>query len=234
MVGGVQARLCAGSITYRSPVWPDAQFTASGFAPHSTRQPVSKSGNKRRHRPAPHTISDDDAAIFRNAVGPVETLPGASRRKREQVMPSTRPLMLEADEAQVVAELLDDTPPDPDVETGDDLVHRQDGIQHGVIRRLRRGHYKCQAEIDLHGMVVDVARHCLGVFLHEALENGYSCVRVVHGKGLRSGHRGPVLKNKVAGWLARRREVLAYVSARPVDGGTGALYVLLKRPKTGP
>lgn len=169
--------------------------------------------------------------MFRDAVGSVATVRSNIKRRPEQTLPSTQPIMREADDAAVMAELLDDAPPDPDIETGDDLVHRQDGIQHGVVRRLRRGHYRCQAEIDLHGMVVDVARHCLGVFLHDALDNGYRCVRIVHGKGLRSGHRGPVLKNKVAGWLSRREEVLAFVSARPVDGGTGALYVLLKKQK---
>lgn len=192
---------------------------------------MTKSRNKPRHRPARNTLSDDESAVFRDAVGAVATVTSNRKRRPEKTLPSTQPIMREADEAAVMAELLDDAPPDPDIETGDDLVHRQEGIQHGVVRRLRRGHYRCQAEIDLHGMVVDVARHCLGVFLHDALDNGYRCVRIVHGKGLRSGHRGPVLKNKVAGWLSRREEVLAFVSARPVDGGTGALYVLLKKQK---
>ncbi|RJS95413.1 DNA mismatch repair protein MutS [Salinisphaera sp. Q1T1-3] len=137
--------------------------------------------------------------------------------------------MREADEVAVVAELLDAPPPDPDIATGDDLVHRQTGVQLGVIRRLRRGHYRCDGEIDLHGMIVDVARRCLAEFLQDALDRGHRCIRVIHGKGLRSGHRGPILKTKVAGWLAQREEVLAYASARPVDGGTGALYVLLKK-----
>lgn len=173
-------------------------------------------------------ISEDEAALFRDAVGPVTDL-RHRRRAPQRALPSARPRMREADDAAVMAELLVDAPPNPDVETGDDLVHRREGVQHAVIRRLRRGHYRCQAEIDLHGMVVDVARRYLSEFLHEALDRGYRCVRVVHGKGLRSGNRGPVLKVKVAGWLRQRDEVLAYVSARPVDGGTGALYVLLRK-----
>lgn len=174
------------------------------------------------------SVSDDDAALFRSTVGPVADI-RRTRRPPQRALPSARPRMREADEATVMAELLADAPPDPDVETGDDLVYRRNGMQLAVIRRLRRGHYRCQAEIDLHGMVVDVARRCLSEFLQEALDRGHRCIRVVHGKGLRSGHRGPVLKIKVAGWLRQREEVLAYASARPVDGGTGALYVLLRR-----
>lgn len=174
------------------------------------------------------SISDDDAAVFRSAVGCVSEI-RRTRRAPQRTLPSTRPRMREADEAAVMTELLVDAPPDPDIETGDDLVHYRPGVQRSVLRRLRRGHYRCQAEIDLHGMVVGVARRCLAEFLQESLDRGYRCVRVVHGKGLRSGHRGPVLKTKVAGWLRQRDEVLAYSSARPVDGGTGALYVLLKK-----
>lgn len=183
-------------------------------------------GNDERARRA--AISDDDSALFRDAVGPVAQLPGGRRRTPWRRMPSPRPAMREADEQAVIGELLDTPPPD-DIETGDDLHHRREGVQLAVMRKLRRGQYRCQAELDLHGMVVDVARHCLAVFLREAIDRGYRCVRIVHGKGLRSGNRGPVLKVKVAGWLRQRDEVLAYCSARENDGGTGAVYVLLRR-----
>ncbi|WP_423820771.1 Smr/MutS family protein [Salinisphaera sp. SPP-AMP-43] len=181
-----------------------------------------------RDRRDDNDISDEDSALFREQVGPVEEI-RQSQRPPARELPSARPRMREADEAAVMSELFDDIPPDPDIETGDDLVHRQLGVQNAVIRKLRRGHYRCQAEIDLHGMVVDVARRCLTEFLYEALDRGYRCIRIVHGKGLRSGHRGPVLKIKVAGWLRQRDEVLAYTSARQTDGGTGALYVLLRK-----
>lgn len=172
-------------------------------------------------------VTEADRSLFRDAVGPVAGVDRAPRRKRERPLPSARPAMREADERAVIGELLDEPP--PDVETGDDLVYRSEGVQLSVMRRLRRGRYRCQAEIDLHGMVVDVARHCLAVFLRDALDRDYRCVRIVHGKGLRSGHRGPVLKTKVAGWLRQRNEVLAFCSARPNDGGTGAVYVLMRR-----
>ena len=187
-------------------------------------------GSRQDKRPTrPVTVSEDERSLFRELAGPVTTETRAQRRRIERPLPSARPLMREADEAAVLEELFDDLPPDPDLGMGDDLWHRQNGIQYGVMRRLRRGHYRCQAEIDLHGMIVDVARHCLSVFLRDCLDRGYRCIRIVHGKGLRSGNRGPVLKNKVSGWLSQRSEVLAYCSARQVDGGTGALYVLLKR-----
>ncbi|MBS63056.1 Smr/MutS family protein [Salinisphaera sp.] len=173
-------------------------------------------------------ISDDDSALFRDAVGPVTEVAKGQRRRPWRHMPSARPAMREADEQAVIGELLDFSPGD-DIETGDDLFHRREGVQLSVMRKLRRGQYRCQAEIDLHGMIVDVARHCLAVFLREALDRDYRCVRVVHGKGLRSGNRGPVLKVKVAHWLRQRDEVLAYCSARENDGGTGAVYVLLRR-----
>ena len=184
------------------------------------------SGNMKRTDAAP--IDADDSALFRDAVGPVAKVAKGKRRAPWRRMPSPRPMMREADEQAVIGELLD-TPPPYDIETGDDLFHRREGVQLSVMRKLRRGHYRCQAEIDLHGMIVDVARHCLAVFLREALDRNYRCVRVVHGKGLRSGNRGPVLKIKVAGWLRQRDEVLAYCSARETDGGTGAVYVLLRR-----
>lgn len=173
-------------------------------------------------------VSDDDIALFRDAVGSVAQLDKGKRRRPWRRQPSARPAMREADEQAVIGELLDTPPPD-DIETGDDLFHRREGVQLSVMRKLRRGQYRCQAEIDLHGMVVDVARHCLAVFLRDALDHDYRCIRVVHGKGLRSGNRGPVLKVKVAGWLRQRDEVLAYCSAREHDGGTGAVYVLLRR-----
>jgi DNA-nicking Smr family endonuclease len=96
-----------------------------------------------------------------------------------------------------------------------------------VLRKLRRGQYRVQAELDLHGLTVPEAKEELRAFLADALEHHIRCVRVIHGKGLRSGHRGPVLKGVVSNVLRRVGPVLAYVSARHVDGGTGAVYVLL-------
>jgi DNA-nicking Smr family endonuclease len=117
------------------------------------------------------------------------------------------------------------------LETGDELHFRQPGIQTNVLRRLRRGEYAVEAELDLHGMTVPVARAAIDEFLKACVAGERRCVRLVHGKGQRSGPRGPVLKNKVNVWLRRRSDVLAFASAPPTDGGTGAIYILLARAR---
>ncbi len=96
------------------------------------------------------------------------------------------------------------------------------------MRKLQRGGYSVQAEIDLHGMTLEEAKPALSDFINYSASQGKYCVRVVHGKGLGSGHRGPVLKNAVNRWLRKWDCVLAFVSTRQVDGGTGAVYVLLQ------
>jgi len=116
---------------------------------------------------------------------------------------------------------------DPAIAGGEELVFHRPGVQQAVLRKLRRGHYRVQAEIDLHGLTVAEAKLELREFITGALERQLRCVRIIHGKGLRSGHRGPVLKGAVSTVLRRMGVVVAYVSARQVDGGTGAIYVLL-------
>jgi DNA-nicking Smr family endonuclease len=122
-----------------------------------------------------------------------------------------------------------------DFGTDDDLVEHEDaqvflrpGLPRGVLRKLRGGHWVVQSELDLHGLRVDEAREALARFLAEVRRRGDRCVRIIHGKGLRSRNREPVLKSKVRGWLRQRDEVLAFVEARPIAGGSGAVVVLLK------
>lgn len=172
-------------------------------------------------------ISAADSAVFRQAMGAVETLPDKHRRAPYKPAPSARPQQTLADEQAVIEQLLDAPP--IDIETGDNLSWRRDGLQLSVLRKLRRGHYSCQAELDLHGLTVALARQALAQFLHDARTRDWRCVRIVHGKGLRSGNRGPVLKARVGGWLRRRDEVLAFCSTPDHDGGTGAIYVLLRQ-----
>src|SRR5699024_2299430 len=140
---------------------------------------------------------------------------------------SAQPHQTLTDEKAVIEALLD-TPP-IDIETGDHLDCRRNGLQLAILRKLRRGHYSCQGELDLPGMTVAMARRAQAVFLYDARAGNWRCVRIVHGKGLRSGNRGPVLKGKIGGWLRRRDEVLAFCTTPDNDGGTGAIYVLLKR-----
>lgn len=113
---------------------------------------------------------------------------------------------------------------------GDALRFRRDGVGRRTLRKLARGNFAVQAEIDLHGLTVTEARPRLAQFIEDCVRDGKRCVRVVHGKGLGSGERGPVLKPSVNRWLRRWRAVIAFVSARQVDGGTGAVYVLLREP----
>lgn len=179
------------------------------------------------HDPNKPGISEAERALFRKTLGDVAPLDPPPRYTPRRRPPSPRPRSTEADEAAVIDELLDTDP--ETAETGEELSYRRDGVQHAVMRRLRRGHYRCRGELDLHGLFADTARREVAAFLAEARDNGWHCVRIVHGKGLRSGNRGPVLKGRLAGWLRRRHEVLAFCSARPADGGTGAVYVLLRR-----
>src|SRR6185295_18704511 len=128
-----------------------------------------------------------------------------------------------ADRHAVLQESLYADVGDPELASGEELVFAREGIQKLVLRKLRRGQYRVQAEIDLHGLTVAEAKEELRSFLAHALEHHFRCVRVVHGKGLRSGHRGPVLKGAVGSVLRRVEAVAAYVSARQVHGGTGAV-----------
>lgn len=166
----------------------------------------------------------DDSALFREAVRGVRPLKGGDRHAPHRASPSPRPRQLEADEQEVLREMRDG--PLPDV--GDELAYRTDGIQDATFRRLRRGAYRTDAELDLHGMRTDEARLAVARFLAEAGDRDARCVRIIHGKGLRSKGEGPVLKQRLDGWLRRRQDVLAFCSARREHGGTGAVYVLLR------
>lgn len=185
---------------------------------------------KKPQRPRRHPAPDaDERDLFRQAVGPVEQLVNAPRRRPERPLPSSRPRRADQQPHAAPPELIDAPEGAFETEAGDALAYRAGGVQQGVLRRLRRGRYPLYDEIDLHGMVVALARESLAVFLADALGRGARCVRVVHGKGRSSGARGPVLKTKVAGWLEQHPDVLAYVSARPAEGGHGALRVLLRQ-----
>jgi DNA-nicking Smr family endonuclease len=108
------------------------------------------------------------------------------------------------------------------------LSFRRPGVRDQAVRRLKRGGFPLEAEVDLHGLNQSGARDCLAQFLAESRDAGHRCVRIVHGKGYRSGARGPVLKSAVNEWLRRNLDVMAFTSARAIDGGTGAVYVLLR------
>jgi DNA-nicking Smr family endonuclease len=108
------------------------------------------------------------------------------------------------------------------------LSYQRPGVRAQVMRRLRRGLYPTEDELDLHGLSQTTARDQLAAFIARNRESGHRCVRIIHGKGYRSGARGPVLKSAVNLWLRRHVDVMAFTSARAIDGGTGALYVLIR------
>lgn len=170
----------------------------------------------------------EDSQLFRNSVGKVKPV------RNDRVMPprrkpSPRPQFREMDEAEVLRDLLSDQFEAADMETGDELIYVRPGLQQRTLKKLRRGQFVVDAELDLHGMTVPVARQAVVAFLHECKRRRVQSARIIHGKGRGSRHRSPVLKGKISQWLQQRDEVLAYCSARNCDGGTGAVYVLLKR-----
>lgn len=179
------------------------------------------------------TGNPDDAALFREAMRGVRPLAVTPRvRAVRGAKPPPRARFTRAERSAVLEESLHGSLEDVSVASGDTLAWRRPGVQESVVRRLRRGLYRVQGELDLHGLTERQARDVLREFLLEALAREHGCIRIVHGKGLRSGHRGPVLKNLVASILRRTRAVVAFTSARQIDGGTGALYVLLSSKTT--
>jgi len=176
-------------------------------------------------------MSDTDAdtdPLFREATRDVQPL-RVKHAVPEKPRPAPRARFTRADQAAVLRESLE-PPTDPTLlESGDEIAFRRTGIPDSLLRKLRRGHFSVDAEIDLHGLTSPQARSALREFIATELTHGARCVRVIHGKGLGSGPRGPVLKNVVNICLRRIDEVVAFGTARPLDGGSGAVYVLLKR-----
>jgi DNA-nicking Smr family endonuclease len=172
-----------------------------------------------------HKLSEEERRVFREAVADAKRLPAQPLRRGPRPTPRAR--FTRAAEREVLQESLRGLPDPEEPLLGEGLFYAKPGMQDRVLRKLRRGHYSVGAELDLHGLRSEDARQALAEFLHEVRGLRMRCVRIIHGKGYRSGPRGPVLKQKLNGWLRQRNEVLAFCSARPVDGGSGAVYVLL-------
>ena len=171
-----------------------------------------------------------DFELFRESIGHVRRI-RSTRAEPERQRARATPHMREADEQRVVDELGQAPPFDYELETGEELAWLRPGMQSRVLRRLRRGYWSVQDEVDLHQMNTDAATRSIRIFIEEALAAGKRCIRIIHGKGLRSGPGGPRLKTVTARVLSRHPSVLAFASAPPADGGTGAVYVLLKHSK---
>ncbi|MBB3177464.1 Smr/MutS family protein [Variovorax sp. Sphag1AA] len=166
--------------------------------------------------------------LFARAIGATQPLRRKAAVHLAPEPPPPLPVQQQLDEQRVLRESLSD---EFDVTTlldaDDAMSFRRPGINTDVTRKLRAGEWTIQRQIDLHGMRSDEAREALGAFIREAYKHGLRCVRVVHGKGLGSPGRQPVLKAKVQRWLIQKNETLAFVQAKPAEGGAGALVVLL-------
>jgi DNA-nicking Smr family endonuclease len=180
-------------------------------------------------RPVDPRVPEDEAALFRAAVGDAVPLKAPARHLRHESPRPPVPVHSLLDEHAALDEsrnaVLDW---ENALETGEELAYVREGVSPQVLRRLRRGHWVAQDHLDLHGMNRTEAHEALALFLREAVRRAHRCVRVVHGKGLGSKNREPVLKGKVKVWLARRDEVVAFCQAPAPQGGSGALLVLLR------
>lgn len=181
---------------------------------------------KRRPPPPP---SDDDIRLFHEAVGPVRSLQPRAETIEPPRGPQPEPRQFHLDEAAVTGELLTHDFDPAQIEVGEELLYLKEGHSPKLLRQLRRGQFSVRSELDLHQMTIPVAREAIRLFLEDARRHGEWCVRIIHGKGLRSKSNGPVIKKLTDSLLRRRADVIAYASAPAAQGGTGAVIVLLAR-----
>ena len=166
--------------------------------------------------------------LFQRAVGQVKPLASQPRVELGGTPAPPKAFQQKRDDDRVLRESLsDDFDASTLLDTDDELSYRRSGIGTDVTQKLRKGHWSLQGQIDLHGLRSDEAREALGQFIRDAHKRGWRCIRVVHGKGLGSPGKTPVLKAKVQRWLVQKNEVLAFVQAKASEGGAGALVVLL-------
>jgi DNA-nicking Smr family endonuclease len=194
------------------------------------REREARAESHRRASASKQSVADE----FRASVG--EVAPLTIRQRVEHDRPPHPPIprqRIEDDQQVLIASISDEFEIDTLLHTDAELSFRRPGVGPDVLRKLRRGEWVIQDHLDLHGARVDEARELLGGFLREAIKRGLRCVRIVHGKGLGSKDRQPVLRGKARVWLAQRDEVIAFCQARAAEGGSGALIVLL-RPTSRP
>ena len=167
--------------------------------------------------------------LFQRAAGAVKPIRHPQRVPLAREPAPPIPVQQQLDEQRVLLEAIsDEFDATTLLDVDDALSFRRPGIGTDVTRKLRKGHWSIQRALDLHGLRTDDARAALTAFIRDACQQGIRCVRIVHGKGLGSPGKAPVLKHKVHGWLVQKSEILAFVQARPAEGGAGALVVLLQ------
>ncbi len=205
-----------------------ASFEALARVRRTLREQAVASPPPKPTPPKPPSQTDGKM-LFRRAVADVVPLPPSNRAVLSQQRPKPIARQRLADEAQVLIDALADPWEwDAAVATGEELLFSRPGIPTAAMRKLRRGGWVIKGELDLHGHSGDEARIALAAFLNRCMIEDRRCVRIIHGKGHGSKNRLPVLKNKVRHWLMQREDVLAFCQARTVDGGAGAVIVLLK------
>lgn len=172
--------------------------------------------------------SVEDRELFRDAIGPVRAIASeADPRAQTRPVPAPEPRQSQADERQVLAELLTQDEVLVGLSSGDALSHLQDGYPPKLLRQLRRGQFVIEDELDLHHLRLHEARLLLSQFLADCRKCGRRCVRIIHGKA-RGSDQGSVIKAMTDRVLRQRADVIGFTSARPQEGGTGAVIVLLK------
>jgi len=174
---------------------------------------------------------ESEFELFRSAVGEVSPVKGEPRSDSRAPKPSPRAAQRERDEQAVLEELLIPPTDLAELETGEELLFLRHGVQKRYLTRLRRGRYSIGDTLDLHHMNEAVAAEAIKTFVDQSVQRGMGCVRIIHGKGLRS-RNGPKLKMLARRLLSRHPSVVAFASCRPVDGGTGAVNVLLNAKQT--
>lgn len=211
----------------RNSALAPASFEALARARRALREQAALPGGP--CTPEKPRFAEDGAVLFRRAVADAVPLPPCNRAERTHPRPKPLARQRLRDEQQVLIDALAD-PWDWEaaVSTGEELLFVRPGVPVAALRKLRRGGWVIKGELDLHGHTGDEARVALAAFLNRCMVEDRRCVRIIHGKGLGSKNRLPVLKNKVRHWLMQREDVLAFCQARTVDGGAGAVVVLLK------
>lgn len=173
-------------------------------------------------------LNADDVDLFRQTIGNVQTVRqdkvSLHEQRKQKPKPYPKPLAVNFD-ANLLSRGAEDV---ETVGIYDSMNFLSAGLQNNVLKKLRRGFFGINAEIDLHGLSTHDAKRQLLYFLHNSVEEGCRCVHIVHGKGYRSLDNVPIIKNELNRWLRQHKDVLAFCSASPKDGGTGALFVLLR------
>ncbi len=205
-----------------------SDFKDLGALKKALEEKAQREASQRQEQRRLEAQQRQEANLFRDAVAGTKPIKAAPRANLGIPKPEPRAIQFERDEQAALWQSLSD---EVDIErlldTDASLSYRRQGVDESVTRKLRKGYWTVQDQIDLHGLRVDQAREALAQFMTQAIKREQRCLRIIHGKGLGSVDRVPVLKQKVMRWLVQRDEVLAFCQARPNDGGAGALIVLL-------